>query len=178
MNARRFLLKRWDRALVLLSALVVVGVGVGAGTPPIAPPDTTLIDDREKHVRCYDRHQSSNGFIRPTLQIRRPQSVTIVTNPPAGIGLVIAEVARGFMVKRVIVNTPAFRAGVSEGDVIIAIDGRLAAKLELRDAVRHIRGQVGSLVELTLSRSGAEQPWRIKLQREVLPQPPALILDD
>lgn len=92
--------------------------------------------------------------------------------------MVIAEEPRGFIVKRVIEGTPAFRAAVREGDVIIGIDGRPTAKLVLDDAARHIRGQIGSFVELTLFRSGAEQPLRIKLQREVLPQPPALILDD
>lgn len=175
MNPCGFSLKRWAEALVLLSTLVVVV----AGTPPIAPPDTTLIDDRKQRVDFFTHwRQTTNVLIRRTLQFRKPQPVTIVTNPPVGIGLIIAQAPRGFVVRRVIAGTPAFRAGVSEGDVIIAIDGKPAAKLELDDAARHILGQIGSYVELTLFRSAVEQPLRIKLQREVLPQPPAFILDD
>ena len=69
----------------------------------------------------------------------------------------------------IIVNTaypgsPAAKAGVMPGDVIYAIDGRTVEELGYLNAVNHVRGKIGSQVELTLIRDG--KPITLSMTRE------------
>ena len=55
-------------------------------------------------------------------------------------------------------NTPADRAGVKAGDKIVAIDGTPSAKFSASDAVKLIRGEVGTPVVVTFVREGVKEP--------------------
>jgi C-terminal peptidase prc len=55
----------------------------------------------------------------------------------------------------VVPGAPAEKAGVKDGDVIQAIDGRDVSRLELRDVSELLRGEAGQPVTLTLGRSGS-----------------------
>jgi carboxyl-terminal processing protease len=54
-------------------------------------------------------------------------------------------------------NSPALKAGVRPGDVILQIDGQTTAGIELPEAVKRIVGQQGSSVRLKLGRQGGEE---------------------
>jgi len=95
-------------------------------------------------------------------------SVAVVTNPPGGIGLLIGDAG---MIKRVVTNTPAAKAGVREGDVITAIDEQPITGVALHDVALRLRGEIGSEVEITLSRPGQPEPLKIKLRREAVSVP-------
>jgi len=62
-------------------------------------------------------------------------------------------------------GTPAARAGVLAGDVIIAIDGKPVSAI---DASEPLRGAAGSKVVLTLVRSGRDKPFDVSLTRETI----------
>jgi len=83
-----------------------------------------------------------------------------------GIGVVIGETRRGIEVSRPIRGTPAFRAGILPGDVIVAVDGRSIVELGLDETVRLIRGEPQTEVALTIKRNGSE--WEVKLMRAVI----------
>lgn len=51
-------------------------------------------------------------------------------------------------------NTPAMRAGVQSGDIIVTIDEQSTERMNLNEAVERIRGERGSDVTLTLARDG------------------------
>lgn len=65
-------------------------------------------------------------------------------------------------------DTPAQRAGVKAGDLIIRLDDKPVKGMALNDAVKLMRGEPGSDIVLTIVREGLEQPLKIKLTRDVI----------
>ena len=66
-------------------------------------------------------------------------------------------------------GTPAEAAGVKAGDLILAIDGRSTENISLDDAIKHIRGEKGTPVTLTLRR--ADATFDVKLVRDTIRVP-------
>ena len=64
-------------------------------------------------------------------------------------------------------GTPAAKAGLMAGDYITAIDGNSIVGLGLTDAVKQMRGAVGTPITLTIARERHE-PFTLKLVREVI----------
>ncbi len=65
-------------------------------------------------------------------------------------------------------DTPADRAGVQAGDLIIRIDGQPVKGMSLNEAVTLMRGEPGSKITLTIVRDGREQPFDLTLERAVI----------
>lgn len=65
-------------------------------------------------------------------------------------------------------ETPAQKAGVKAGDLIIRLDDKPVKGLSLNDAVKIMRGEPGSPIVLTIVREGAEQPIKLRLIRDVI----------
>jgi carboxyl-terminal processing protease len=65
-------------------------------------------------------------------------------------------------------DTPAFRAGVKAGDLIVKIDEKPTKGMPLGDAVKLMRGKPKSTVTLTLSRKGEARPIVVQLVRDVI----------
>jgi len=63
-------------------------------------------------------------------------------------------------------GTPAFRAGIKPGDLIVKIDDQPVKGLKLNDAVLKLRGTPGSKVTLTLARKDVATPIVVPLVRE------------
>ncbi|VAW89958.1 Carboxyl-terminal protease [hydrothermal vent metagenome] len=63
-------------------------------------------------------------------------------------------------------DTPAQRAGVAAGDLIIRLDETPVKGLTLRDAVNLMRGEVGTDILLTIVREGEEKPLKITITRD------------
>ena len=64
-------------------------------------------------------------------------------------------------------DTPASKAGIQPGDLIIKIDGQPTKGLSMTEAVDKMRGKAGSKILLTLVREGG-QPFDVELQRAVI----------
>jgi carboxyl-terminal processing protease len=65
-------------------------------------------------------------------------------------------------------GTPAGRAGVQAGDFITAINNESILGMNLTDAVKQMRGAVGTPITLTITRVGEDEPMDLKLVREVI----------
>ncbi len=63
-------------------------------------------------------------------------------------------------------DTPAYRAGIKAGDLIIEIDNNSAKGLSLNQAVDLMRGKVGTDIFLTIARKGENAPLEIKITRD------------
>ena len=67
-----------------------------------------------------------------------------------------------------IADTPAEKAGVLAGDLIVEIDGEQVRGLSLADAVDMMRGPVGEPILLTILREGAVEPIDIEIVRDTI----------
>lgn len=65
-------------------------------------------------------------------------------------------------------DTPADRAGVQAGDLIVEIDGKPVMGMTLSDAVDTMRGRVGAPIVLTIVREGAKEPMKFNLVRDII----------
>ena len=65
-------------------------------------------------------------------------------------------------------DTPAARAGVRPGDLISHIDGEPVLGLSLTEAVKKMRGRVGSDIVLTMIREGEAEPFDITITRDII----------
>ncbi|MDX9716538.1 S41 family peptidase [Thauera sp. WH-2] len=65
-------------------------------------------------------------------------------------------------------DTPAFRAGVQAGDLIVKLDDTPVKGMSLNDAVKRMRGKPKTDITLTIMRKGQSQPIVITLTREVI----------
>ncbi len=65
-------------------------------------------------------------------------------------------------------DTPAQRAGMRSGDLIIRLDDTPVRGLSLNDAVGLMRGKPGSTIVLTVVREGEEAPLTIEIERAII----------
>ncbi len=65
-------------------------------------------------------------------------------------------------------ETPAQRAGIESGDLIIRLDDRSVQGMGLQEAVELMRGKPGSKIRLTIMREGVNQPLELTLKRAVI----------
>lgn len=85
-----------------------------------------------------------------------------------GIGVEVATEDGMIRIISPLDQTPAARAGILAGDLIVAIDGASLRELPPSRAAEKLRGPTGSAVELTLMRSNREQPLNITLTRDLI----------
>ena len=65
-------------------------------------------------------------------------------------------------------DTPAQKAGIKTGDLIIKLDDKPVKGMSLTDAVKMMRGEPGSKIVLTIVREGEEAPLKLTLTRDVI----------
>jgi carboxyl-terminal processing protease len=65
-------------------------------------------------------------------------------------------------------DTPAQRAGVKAGDLIVRLDDTPVKGMTLNDAVKQMRGKKGTPITLTIVREGAEKPLKITIVRDII----------
>ena len=65
-------------------------------------------------------------------------------------------------------DTPAQRAGVQSGDLIIRLDDTPVKGMTLGEAVKVMRGEPGSDIELTIVRDGLDKPLKITITRDII----------
>lgn len=65
-------------------------------------------------------------------------------------------------------DTPAARAGVEAGDLIIKLDGKTVKGLSLDEAVEKMRGPKGSTLTITVVREGVDLPFDLAIERDTI----------
>jgi carboxyl-terminal processing protease len=172
----------------------MVAMGVAAQPPQAAPTETDTgklpLDElrtfadvfnqiRQSYVEEVDDKTLLENAIRGMLSGLDPHSSyldaksfedlqTTTTGEFGGLGLEVG-LENGFVkVISPIDDTPAQKAGIEAGDLIIKIDGKPVKGMSLNEAVESMRGARGSTIELTIVREGTAQPMDIKLKRDII----------
>ena len=65
-------------------------------------------------------------------------------------------------------DTPAFRAGLKPGDLIIKLDDTPVKGMSLNDAVKRMRGKPKTGIRLTIVRKGEAKPFEVTVVRDVI----------
>jgi carboxyl-terminal processing protease len=87
-----------------------------------------------------------------------------------GVGLIISKIDRGVEVVSPIEGTPAYRAGVSAGDIIVAVDGESVVDLNIDEVLSVLRGEPGSSVTMTIVRGKALR-FDVRVVRDMIEVP-------
>ena len=85
-----------------------------------------------------------------------------------GLGIEVGQEEGFLKVISPIDDTPASKAGIQPGDLIIKIDGQPTKGLNMTESVDKMRGKIGSKITLTIVREGTAQPFDIELERAVI----------
>lgn len=65
-------------------------------------------------------------------------------------------------------DTPAYRAGLESGDLIIRLDDKSVKGMTLNDAVKVMRGDPGTDIKLTVIREGSDKPLPFTVTRDII----------
>lgn len=85
-----------------------------------------------------------------------------------GVGIEVTLEDNRLIVIAPIEDTPADRAGIQAGDIIIEIDGKSVANDSLSESVEKMRGEIGSKTVLTIVRDSEPEPLEIEITRAVI----------
>ena len=85
-----------------------------------------------------------------------------------GLGIEIGMEAGVVKVIAPIADTPAEKAGIKAGDYIVRINKEQVQGKTLMEAVKLMRGPVGSSIDLTIRRRDIKKPLTFKIQRQII----------
>ena len=92
-----------------------------------------------------------------------------------GIGAYVSMDAEGTVVLTPINDTPADRAGILTGDILIKVDDtELTPEMSIDDVVLLIRGPIGSMVKLTVRRESKSEPLVFEFELSKIPDDSSL----
>jgi carboxyl-terminal processing protease len=189
-------MRKWLMGPVMVAGLVGAGVGVGFSALSAFAVTNTAAEKRAETFRQLDlfaeilaKAQSNyvtefddtkaieaaiDGMLAsldPHSSYLDPDDFKDMQAQTAGEygGLGIEVTAQDGFVKVVspMDGTPAFKAGIKSGDFLTAIDGKSIVGLPLNDAVKQMRGAVGSAISVTVVRENVE-PFDVSINREII----------
>ncbi|MCF8107580.1 MAG: S41 family peptidase [Desulfohalobiaceae bacterium] len=176
---------RWFHYLGIVLILCAL-----AGTPGTTKADeqyeplkqfSQVMDLIERtYVREVSREELVQGAIKGMLKNLDPHSAYLdresfqdmqveTSGEFTGIGIEITLMNGKLTVVSPIEDTPAYRAGLQAGDVILEIDGESTQDISIMDAVHKIRGPKGEAVVLTVMHPDSNRPEKIEVVRDVIP---------
>ena len=112
-----------------------------------------MVSDLDNHSQYLDAEQYQDLRIS-------------TTGSYSGVGLDVSTEGGVITVVAPIDDTPAERAGILSGDIIIAIDGTAVGPDEPHGTISKMRGRAGTLVTITVTRDSNESPITFELRRE------------
>jgi len=166
--------------------LVVPGLAAEANRAEPSEEDDyelyqSLIDTMDQvernYVRDISRRELIEAAIEGVLEKLDPYSNYIdpdelegfrnsVESEFGGIGIQVGMEAGRLKVISPLVGTPAYRAGLLAGDTILAIEGKPTKGITLDEAVRRLKGPLGSRVTLTILHAGKSEETKVEITRE------------
>ena len=136
--------------------------------------DETLFNNAIRGlIEGLDPHSS---FLEPVDQSRVSESTM---GKFGGLGIVIGTKGDYIEVVSPIDDTPAYRAGLKAGDIILQIGDQNVSQINLEEGVKLMRGAPGTTIKLTIGRPNIA-PFVVEITREIITVTSAkgLLLDE
>ncbi len=177
-------MKRW-----VMIILILFFASVSAGGILADDEDTTykglsnftrVIDLIERnYVESVDPQKLTTAAIEGMLKTLDPYSAYLTperykeleigtSGEFGGVGMEVTVEDGVLTVITPLEDTPASKAGIKPGDLIIAIDGKPTQGMIADEAVKILRGPKGSAVKVTVKTKGVETPREITLTRDII----------
>ena len=130
------------------------------------------VEDPDQDELVYGAIRGMVGTLDPHSTFMDPDEYRILASDTqgqfGGVGVEI-DVRDGWLtVHGVFAGGPADRVGIQPGDRFLTIAGRRARDMPISDAVRVMRGEPGTSVEVSIRREGADEALRMTLTREII----------
>jgi carboxyl-terminal processing protease len=87
-----------------------------------------------------------------------------------GVGMTVGPRNNKVIVIAPFVGTPAYRAGIRPGDIIVAVDGKPTDNMSVSDVADLLKGPKGTTVHITILREGSEKPLQFAVVRDEIPR--------
>ena len=107
-----------------------------------------FVDEMDRDEFREDLIQEFGGIGVRILQLGDPPQLTIVGPPEPG--------------------TPAFRADIRSGDVVVGIDGKNTDGLDMKEVLKLMRGPIGSVVVLSVIHPEEDEPTDVDITRDTI----------
>ena len=181
------LLKNFTITLLLSVLLIPIAI---ANTEEDNEADTLPLDElrifsevfakvKNDYVEIIDDRQLIENAIRGMLEGLDPHSAYLdkehyedlqegTSGEFGGLGIEVGMEDGFVKVISPIDDTPAQRAGIKAGDLIIRLDDKSVKGMALNDAVKFMRGKPGSDIIITVVREGEDKPMEITITRDVI----------
>jgi carboxyl-terminal processing protease len=89
-----------------------------------------------------------------------------------GIGAYVTQAEDGRIVLEPMPDLPAEKAGVQKGDTLLKVDdNEITVGMDTNEVIGFIRGNVGTIVRLTVQHEGQTEPVTVEITREEIPSP-------
>src|SRR4051812_42585963 len=186
-------MRRNLRQLGVLAIGVCMGVSATVYLPAVAPTgkaSTLPIEELRAFTEVYNRIKSDyvepvddrkliNQAISGMVSGLDPHSAYLdkeayremqvgTRGQFGGLGLEVGMEDGAVKVISPIDDSPAFRAGIKSGDLIVKLDDAFVKGMSLNDAVKKMRGKPDTSIMLTVARKGESKPLLFTLKRAVI----------
>jgi carboxyl-terminal processing protease len=136
-------------------------------TKVLAYIENTYVEDIDEKSLMFGAARGLTDVLDPHSRFMDPEEYERLRKETegdteiTGIGIDLEKRKQGFVVVSCIDGTPAARAGIESGDILMRIDGEAISGLDWNEAASRIQGAAGSEVLLTIRRRGREMTFRI-----------------
>jgi carboxyl-terminal processing protease len=87
-----------------------------------------------------------------------------------GVGMTVGPRNNKVIVIAPFAGTPAYRAGIRPGDIIVAVDGKPTDNMSTSDVADLLKGPKGTTVHITIVREGTDKPIEFAVVRDEIPR--------
>src|SRR3984885_7942272 len=88
-----------------------------------------------------------------------------------GVGMTVQQRENQTVVLAPFVGSPAYKAGIRPGDIILKVDGKSCDGLTTTEVADMLKGAKGTVVHISLGREGWEKPIEVTVTRDEIPRP-------
>ncbi|WP_069636450.1 S41 family peptidase [Campylobacter pinnipediorum] len=85
-----------------------------------------------------------------------------------GLGITVSMKDGALTVVSPIEDTPADKAGIKAGDIILRIDGNATIGTTIDEAINKMRGEPKTPINITIVRKGEPKPFDVKIVRDII----------
>ena len=87
-----------------------------------------------------------------------------------GVGMQVAPRDGRTVVLAPFVGSPAYKAGIRPGDIILKVDGKSTEGLTTTEVADMLKGRKGTVVQITIGREGSNEPLEFTVTRDEIPR--------